>query len=78
MESVVYTLTLALSIQITMTNTMTIQVAEKSVYGKTLIYPVCETALKFAALLVVKTFNYQQLRGIEALGYTVECQKLPA
>lgn len=62
----------------TMTNEMKIQVAEKSVYGKVLIYPVCETARKFAALLVTKTFNHQQMIGIEALGYTIECQKLPA
>lgn len=57
---------------------MTIQVAEKSVYGKILIYPICPIALKFANLLVVKTFNHQQLTGIEALGYTIQCQKLPA
>lgn len=56
---------------------MTIQVAQKNVYGKILIYPVCEIANKFASLLGVKTFNHQQLAGIEALGYCIECQKLP-
>jgi len=58
--------------------TNTIQVAEKNVYGKTLIYPVCATAKQFAQLLQVKTFNRWQLTNIECLGYTVNCQKLPA
>lgn len=64
--------------QTTMTNTMKIQVAEKSVYGKILIYPVCETAKKFAHLLWVKTFSQHHLNSIEALGYEIEYQRLPA
>lgn len=56
----------------------TIQVAEKNVYGKILIYPVCQTAKQFAQLLGVKTFNSHQLVNIECLGYTIDKQKLPA
>ncbi len=61
-----------------MTITMQIQVTEKSVYGKILVYPSCDTSSKFAALLGVKTFNSQQLAGIEALGYQVSVNKLPS
>lgn len=57
---------------------MKIQVAEKSVYGNILVYPVCEKAILFAKLLNKKTFTHADLCTIEALGYTIECQKLPA
>ena len=50
---------------------MTIQIKEKSVYGKILIYPFDETAKKFAALLNIKSFNQFHLTGIKALGYDI-------
>lgn len=58
--------------------TQTIKVTEKAVYGRVLVYPSCETANKFAALLVVKTFSAYQLSQIRGLGYEIECQRLPA
>lgn len=59
-------------------NKLSIKVGEKSVYGNILVYPLCETAKKFAALLNVKSFNHAQLCGIEGLGYLISCEKLPA
>lgn len=50
---------------------MNITVKTKTVYGRDLIYPACETAEKFAALLQVKTFSNWHLKAIEGLGYTV-------
>jgi hypothetical protein len=55
-----------------------IKVTEKAVYGRILVYPSCETAKKFAALLNVKTFSHSNLCGIEALGYNIETTKVPA
>jgi hypothetical protein len=51
---------------------MNIKIVEKNVYGKTMIYPACETSKKLADLLAVKTFNHYQLAKIEALGYVME------
>jgi len=50
----------------------TVTFKEKSVYGRTLIYPVCEKANLFAGLLSTKTFTTSQLTLIEALGYNVQ------
>lgn len=48
-----------------------IQVELRSVYGNKLLYPVNDTAKKFAKLLGVKTFNRQQVEDMKSLGYTV-------
>ena len=48
-----------------------VQVEIRNVYGNRLLYPVNETAQKFATLLGVKTFNRAQVEGMKALGYTV-------
>lgn len=56
----------------------TIKITEKAVYGRILVYPSCDTAKKFAALLNVKTFSHSNLCGIEALGYTIQTEKVPA
>jgi hypothetical protein len=48
-----------------------IEVEVRNVYGNKLLYPVNETAARFAELLGVKTFNRQQVEGIKALGYVV-------
>jgi len=50
----------------------TITFFEKSVYGKTLIYPKCDRANVFAGLIGTKTFTLNQLGLIQGLGYTVE------
>lgn len=63
-----------------MTITMEKQVItfkEKSVYGKVLIYPVCDKANIFAGIISNKTFTTGQLSLIEALGYTINLIKLP-
>lgn len=49
-------------------------VSVRSVYGRDLVYPVCPNARKFADLLMVKTFNPQQLAIIRSLGYKVEVE----
>lgn len=56
---------------------MTITVKERSVYGNILVYPVCDKAIKFAALLGKSTFNHRELVIIESLGYTITVNKLP-
>ena len=43
----------------------------KNVWGNYLIYPVNDTANKFANLLGKKTFNNFDLTRIEALGYKI-------
>jgi len=54
----------------------TITFKEKNVYGRTLIYPVCDKANIFAGLLSTKTFTTMQLSLIESLGYNVSLIKL--
>lgn len=56
----------------------TITFFEKSVYGKTLIYPKCDKANIFAGLIGTKTFSTGQLSLIEALGYKIELIGLPS
>jgi hypothetical protein len=48
-----------------------VQVEIRNVYGNKLLYPVNETAARFAELLGVKTFNRKQVEDIKALGYVV-------
>lgn len=55
----------------------TITFFEKSVYGKTLIYPKCDKANIFAGLTGTKTFTVGQLNLIKGLGYNVELIALP-
>lgn len=45
---------------------------EKSIYGRTLIYPACDKANIFAGLIQTKTFTSSQLSLIEGLGYSVK------
>lgn len=51
---------------------MTIQVTIKSVYGKTLIYPVDDKAKVFTALIGQKTLTTKHLELIKSLGFEVE------
>jgi len=50
---------------------MNITVRVKSVYGKQLIYPVCQTAQLLCSLTNAKTFTQEALATVKALGYTV-------
>lgn len=49
--------------------TITIQI--KQVYGRDTIYPVCEKAQIFAAMVGQKTLTHANLCSIEALGYQI-------
>lgn len=51
---------------------MTIEYRIKNIYGNDLTYPACETGVKFAELLGVKTFNATQLKQIAGLGYELK------
>jgi hypothetical protein len=51
---------------------MKITLTLKSVYGQTRAYPACSKAQGFANLLGTKTLTRQNLRHIEALGFTIE------
>lgn len=57
---------------------MQIIITTKSVYGNTLIYPVCPIALGFAEIAGTKTLSAGNLRTIRAMGYTVVQSMLPA
>jgi len=56
----------------------TVTFIEKSVYGRTLIYPKCDKANIFAGLIGTKTFTMSQLNLIEGLGYKIVLIALPA
>lgn len=49
-----------------------ILVKVKSVYGKDLIYPICNDALTFASFKGTKTLSVNDLDYIKRLGYTVK------
>lgn len=53
---------------------MTITVEIKSVYGNEMIYPACETAKQFAALIGTKTLTREAIAKIKALGYSIQVQ----
>ena len=41
-------------------------------YGRTLIYPVCETAKKMTELLKTKTLSLENLKVIRSLGFEID------
>jgi hypothetical protein len=53
---------------------MEILVEVKSVYGKQLMYPVCDAAKLFASINGYKTLGPSVLADIKALGYTINVQ----
>jgi hypothetical protein len=57
------------------TDPMQITVKRKNVYGKDLIYPVCEKAECLTMLADTKTFTPYQIQVIKALGYKVLVQR---
>jgi hypothetical protein len=50
---------------------MKIQIEVKNVYGNKVVYPICETAKKFAELTQTKQLTHKALCIIEALGYEI-------
>ena len=53
---------------------MTITVQIKTVYGNEAIYPICDKAKQFAALIGTKTLTRRAICQIEMLGYLIEVQ----
>ena len=51
---------------------MNIQVKIKTVYGVQHIYPICEKAKTFAAMVGQKTLTTNDVEHIKKLGFTVE------
>jgi hypothetical protein len=54
---------------------MKIIIEQKQVYGKTLFYPVCQTAKIFSDLTRTKTLDRSQLQKIKSLGYSIELKQ---
>ena len=54
---------------------MKIIIEQKQVYGKTLFYPVCQTAQIFSDLTRTKTLDRFQLQKIQGLGYSIELKQ---
>ena len=53
---------------------MKITVRLKFVYGNQLIYPVCDMAKVFTALIKKKTFDTEDLSNIKKLGYEISVE----
>ena len=53
-------------------NTITVRITNN--YGNRAVYPVCDTAKKFAELIGTKTFTDRAIEQIKALGYTFTVQ----
>jgi hypothetical protein len=51
---------------------MTLQVSIRNVYGRDVVYPVCETSKLFAELARQKTLTDRELSILKKLGYTFE------
>lgn len=47
----------------------------KNVYGNELIYPECETSLKFTSLTGKKTLSLKDMSIIKSLGYEVRVKQ---
>ena len=53
----------------------TLIVKKKNVYGKELIYPVCNDSVLFSCISGTKTFCSVTIANIKKLGYKFETQK---
>ena len=51
---------------------MYIEVTQKNVYGKELIYPKCPTAGAFSMIAKTKTLSIEDLKTIKAMGYEIK------
>ena len=58
-----------LIIQGSIMNKIIIQVKAKNVYGKELLYPICDVSKLLCELLNVKTFSDHNIRKLTALNY---------
>jgi hypothetical protein len=54
-----------------MTTSLQITVEIKEVYGKQVVYPVCDAAKAFAAIASTTTLTANAIKGIKALGYAI-------
>jgi hypothetical protein len=54
-------------------NTYTVEI--RDIYGKPTVYPICDTAKTFAALIGTKTLTDQALMHINSLGYTMKIKQ---
>ena len=57
---------------------MEITVQKRNVYGKDLIYPVCDKAKLFALIGSRQTFRDLDITAIKKLGYTINLQQEPS
>lgn len=55
----------------TMTPTKQITVLLRDVYGTEKVYPICDDALRFAAIAGTTTLTKRVLRCVETLGYNI-------
>ena len=51
---------------------MSIKVKIKNIYGRDLVYPVCEKAKLLAKLVQQATFTSREIQVIKDLGYSIE------
>jgi len=56
-------------------NDKTLIVKKKNVWGRELIYPVCNDAILFSCIAVSKTLCPTTIANIKKLGYKFETQK---
>lgn len=54
-----------------MTSIKQITVQVRDVYGTEQVYPICDDALRFAAIAGTTTLTKRVLKCVEALGYTI-------
>jgi len=55
----------------------TIVVRVKDVYGRPMIYPVCEAAHRFASIAGTKTLSESVLASVRAIGFRVTVTREP-
>ena len=55
---------------------MEIIVTIKSVYGNSLVYPICQKAILFATIAGTATLTDDTIRSIKTLGYRVKVQPI--
>ena len=55
---------------------MEIIVTIKSVYGNSLVYPICQKAMLFADIAGTATLTDDTIRSIKTLGYRVKVQPI--
>lgn len=56
--------------------TKTIKVNVKSVYGNTMVYPICDDAKRFASIANTQTLTSSTVALIKGLGYTIQVEPI--